>query len=167
MIDALDLIHAHDLIGLYGSASPLEEIRPRSVNLDWRGPAITLRVDVSGLPAGLPQDWKAAEVDTVQCHLKFLAVEDFSLSRWDPPVPPTSLVVEPLGKNRRVRIQLSGPGVDLRFTSHKSVHIGHVSAFGITPDGTDGGPHLFLGNLDRRRYQTVPETEEKTFYERI
>ncbi|MFH8729672.1 Imm50 family immunity protein [Streptomyces termitum] len=167
MIDDLDLVQAHDLMNLYGSASPLEEVRLRSVNLDWRGPAITLRVDVSGFPDELPQEWRTAELDTVQCHLKFLAVEDFSLSGWNPPAPPTSLMAEPLGKNRRVRIRLEGTGLNLRFTSHESVHVGHVSAFRIAPDGTDGGPHLFLRNLDRRRYRTIPDAEEKTFYERI
>ncbi|MFI9119353.1 Imm50 family immunity protein [Streptomyces bikiniensis] len=167
MIDDLDLVNADDLINLYGSTSPLEEIRLRSINLNWRGPAITLRVDVSSFPAEPPRDWESAELDTVQCHLKFLAVEDFSLSRWDPPAPPTSLVVKPLRKDRRVQVQLTGTGVDIRFTSHESVHIGHVSAFKIAPDGTDGGPHLFLRNLDRRRYKTIPGTEEKTFYERI
>ncbi|MET9929594.1 MULTISPECIES: Imm50 family immunity protein [unclassified Streptomyces] len=167
MTDDLDLLNADDLVDLYGSVPPLKDIRLRSINMNWRGPTITLRVDISSFPAEPPQDWEYAEVDTVQCHLQFLAVENFSLSDWDPPTPSASLVVTPLKKDRKVQIRLTGIGVDLCFTSHESVRVGHVSAFRSAPDGTDGGPHLFLRNLDRRRHTTVPETEEKTFYERI
>ncbi|MFE5731798.1 Imm50 family immunity protein [Streptomyces sp. NPDC056528] len=161
------LVNPADLVRLYGEAPPLDTFRLRAVNLSWRGPAVTLRVDLPSFPAAVPPEWEGEDVDTVQCHFRFMAVEDLSLREWEPPVPSASFTAESLGGNRRMRVRVRGAGVDLGFTSHESVHVGHVSAFGIAPGGTDGGRHLFLRHLDRRLHVTVPGPEEKTFHERI
>ncbi|MGW9447928.1 Imm50 family immunity protein [Streptomyces sp. NPDC055632] len=161
------LLNPEDLIRLYGEVPPLDTFRLRGLNLSWMGPTVTLRVDLSTFPATAPPEWEGADVDTVQCHFQFVAVEDFALEDWDPPVPCASFTTEPLGRDRRMRVRVRGAGVDLGFTSHESVKTGHVSAFRIAPDGTDGGPHLFLRKLDRKRFTTVPGPEEKTFHERI
>ncbi|MES9809357.1 Imm50 family immunity protein [Streptomyces cinereoruber] len=161
------LVNPEDLVRLYGEVPHLGTFRPRAVNLSWRGPTVMLRVDLSAFPAEVPPEWGGADVNTVQCQFQFLAVEDFALEEWEPPVPTASFTAEPLGRDRRMRVRVRGAGMDLGFTSHDTVHVGHVSAFGIAPDGTDGGPHLFLRPLDRRRFTTVPGPEEKTFHERV
>ncbi|MFC7928634.1 Imm50 family immunity protein [Streptomyces cinereoruber] len=161
------LVNPEDLVRLYGEVPPLGAFRPRAVNLSWRGPTVALRVDLPAFPATVPPEWEGADVDTVQCHFRFHAVEDFALEEWEPPVPSASFTAESLGRDRRMRVRVRGAGVDLGLTSHDTVRVEHVSAFRIAPDGTDGGPHLFLRPLDRRRFTTVPGPEEKTFHERV
>ncbi|KOX23754.1 MULTISPECIES: Imm50 family immunity protein [unclassified Streptomyces] len=161
------LVNPADLIRLYGAVPPLDTFRLRAVNLSWIGPTVILRVDLSSFPATVPPEWEGTDVDTVQCHLQFLAVEDLSLEQWEPPVPSASFTAEPLGGRRRMRVRVRGAGVDLGFTGHESVPVGHVSAFRIAPDGADGGRHLFLGRVDARLHETVPGPEERPFHERV
>ncbi|WP_405883857.1 MULTISPECIES: Imm50 family immunity protein [unclassified Streptomyces] len=73
------------LAPLYGP-DPLELscVRLRSVHLDWRGPTVTLRLDLPAPSLPLPEEWVAAGVDTVQGQLQFLAVEDLELEGWKP-----------------------------------------------------------------------------------
>ncbi|MGW1510513.1 Imm50 family immunity protein [Streptomyces sp. NPDC002394] len=167
MTDSLTLVNPEGLVEVYGEIPPLHDFRPRSINLNWRGPTVTLRGDLSTFPATVPPEWEAADVDKVQCHLQFLAVEDFSLKDWEPPIPAASFFVESLGERRRIRVRMTGVGVDLDFTSSDSVLVGHVSAFKSSVDGTDEGRHLFTRKLDSFRYETIPSTEEKTFYGRL
>jgi hypothetical protein len=167
MIDNLALLNADALVAMYGDFPPLGNLRLRSLSMDWRGPTVTFRVDLPSFPAVVPQEWEGKEVDTVQCHLQFLAVEDFSLTEWEPPVPCASVQVQPLDENRRIRVGVAGVGLALGFTSSASVVVGHVSAFKISPDGADGSRHFFMKKLDRMRFEFIPATEEKTFHGRI
>ncbi|GAA2450479.1 Imm50 family immunity protein [Streptomyces lavendulocolor] len=167
MIDNLALLNADALVAMYGDFPPVGNLRLRSLSMDWRGPTVTLRVDLPSFPAVVPQEWEGKEVDTVQCHLQFLAVEDLSLTEWEPPVPYVAMQVQPLNENRRIRVGMTGVGVGLGFTSSASVVVGHVSAFKIAPGGADGSRHFFLKKLDRMRYESIPATEEKTFHGRI
>ncbi|MER5201669.1 Imm50 family immunity protein [Streptomyces sp. NPDC002825] len=167
MTVSLTLVNPGDLVRLYGEIPPLDEFRLRSINLDWRGPTVTLRVDLSTFPAFVPQEWEGADVDTVQCHLQFLAVADFSLTEWEPPFHSVSFSAKSLDGERRIRARVTGGGVELGFTSSDSVLVGHVSAFKAATDGTDGGRHLFSRKLDSLRYEAIPDTEEKTFYGRL
>ncbi|MFE5481361.1 Imm50 family immunity protein [Streptomyces sp. NPDC056527] len=167
MTDSLTLVNTESLVALYGKVPPLDEFRLRSINVDWRGPTVTLRVDLSTFPAALPPEWEDADIDTVQCHLQFLAVADLSLAKWQPPVHSASLDAQPLGEERRIRVRVTGPGVDLGFTSNESVLVGHVSGFKVAADGTDGGRHLFSRRIDSLRHEIIPETDEKTFYGRL
>ncbi|MEV4944368.1 hypothetical protein [Streptomyces sp. NPDC053755] len=82
----------------------------------------------------------------IQCHLQLLAVEEFSLTAWDPPAHSASFDAKPL-EEHRVRVRVTGSGVDLGFTSSASVMVGHVSAFKLQ-DGADGGRHVFSQELD-------------------
>lgn len=161
------LVNPQALVRIYGFLPPLETFRPRSVNMDWRGPTVTLRVDLSSFPAVTPQEWEGSEVDTVQCHLQFLAVEALSLAEWEPPIASASFRVQPLERDRRIRVRVTGAGVALDFTSSETVLVGHVSAFKISADGTDGNRHFFLGKLDSMHHEAVPGTEEKTFHGRL
>ncbi|MFK4111649.1 Imm50 family immunity protein [Streptomyces sp. NPDC002176] len=73
------------LAPLYGPAPlDLRSVRLRSVHLDWHGPTVTLRLDLPAPPLPLPEEWAAADVDTVQGQLQFLAVEDLELDAWEP-----------------------------------------------------------------------------------
>ncbi|MFI9342522.1 Imm50 family immunity protein [Streptomyces sp. NPDC052773] len=153
------------LESLYGHPPELRGVRVRSVNLNWRGPTLTLRVDMPTYPRVPPQEWADAGMDTVQCQLQFLAVERLALSGWSPPVV-GDIETASLGIERRMRVTIDGKGTSLRFDCAESVRVGHVSAFSIGADGSDDGRHLFMSKVDARRYSTLPGTEEKTFYER-
>ncbi|MEV5316540.1 Imm50 family immunity protein [Streptomyces sp. NPDC052687] len=153
------------LRSLYGHVPELRGVRVRSVNLNWRGPTLTLRVDMPAYPRVPPQEWADAGLDTVQCQLQFLAVEHLSLESWSPPVVGDVEMVS-LGHERRMRVTVDGRGTALRFDCAESVRVGHISAFRIGADGSDDGRHFFMSVIDARRYDALPGTEEKTFYER-
>ncbi|WP_435975126.1 Imm50 family immunity protein [Streptomyces sp. Qhu_M48] len=167
MTDSLTLVNPESLVSLYGEIPPLERFRLRSINLNWLGPTVILRLDLSSFPSVVPLEWEGADVDTVQCHLQFLAVADFSLTKWDPPAHSSALHTTSLGEKQRMRVRVTDAGVDLNFTSSQFTRVGHVSAFKIKADGTDGSPHLFLQKLDSMHYDTIPETDEKTFHGRL
>ncbi|MFE5973361.1 Imm50 family immunity protein [Streptomyces sp. NPDC056460] len=161
-------VNAEVLEDLYGANPPLDTFRLRSLNVDWRGPTVTLRVDLSSFPASVPPEWEEHRVDTVQCHLQFLAVEELSLTEWNPPVHRAALAVDLQDERRRMRVRVTGAGVGLGFTSSDSVLVGHVSAFRASVDGGDDGDrHLFSRRIDAMRFQTIPATEEKTFHGRL
>lgn len=159
------LVNPEALNSLYGHVPELGDVRIRSINLNWRGPTVTLRVDLPSFPGSAPQEWIDAGMDTVQCQLQFLAVENISLTEWNPPSV-GSVEMSPLGVESRMRVIADGRGVALRFDCSESVRAGHVSAFRIQADGSDNGPHLFVSKIDARRHTFLPSTDEKTFYER-
>ncbi|MFI7012148.1 Imm50 family immunity protein [Streptomyces sp. NPDC050145] len=158
------------LAPLYGTAPlPLASLRLRSVHLDWRGPTLTLRLDLPAPPLPLPEEWAAAGVDSVQGQLQFLAVEELEMDGWDPPVLASFALTELGGGEHRMRVEVSdreGRSL-LRFTSHTDVLAGHLSGFRAGPGGADDGPHLFRSAVDAKRHSTVPDPSEKTFYERL
>ncbi|MER7836820.1 Imm50 family immunity protein [Streptomyces sp. NPDC096040] len=159
------LVNPEVLQSLYGGIPIMGDVRIRSVNLNWRGPTVTLRVDLPSFPDSAPQEWIDAGVDTVQCQFQFLAVENMSLTEWDPPVV-GAIDLAPWGGKRRMRVTADGSGVTLRFDCNESVRVGHVSAFKIQQDGSDDGRHLFVSKIDARRHTSLPPSDEKTFYER-
>ncbi|MEU6549751.1 Imm50 family immunity protein [Streptomyces sp. NPDC046915] len=161
------LVNPEALLALYGElpAQPSGGVRIRSLNLNWRGPTVTLRVDLPAFPQPPPPAWVEEGVDTVQCQLEFLAVERISLGEWDPPAV-SDIDFASFGSERRMRVALDGDGVSLGFECSEFVTLGHVSAFRGGDDGSDGGRHLFVSKVDARRYRSLPGTEEKTFYGR-
>lgn len=159
------LVNPEALNSLYGQVPDLGDVRIRSINLNWRGPTLTLRVDLPSFPGVAPQEWTDAGMDTVQCQLQFLAAENISLTDWDPPSV-GRVETSSRGGQSRMRVTAEGRGVALRFDCSVSVRVGHVSAFQIQADGSDSGPHLFVSKVDARRHTFLPPTDEKTFYER-
>ncbi|WP_406838653.1 Imm50 family immunity protein [Streptomyces sp. AHU1] len=159
------LVNPEVLRSLYGRIPPLTEIRVRSINLNWRGPTVTLRVDLPSYPEPAPQEWTDAGLDTVQCQFQFLAAEGISLADWNPPAL-GGLEMAPYGTGRRMRVTFKGEGLSLEFDCSESVHVGHVSAFRISENGLDDGRHLFVSKIDARRHGSLPGTQDRTFYER-
>lgn len=159
------LVNPEPLRSLYGHVPDLIGIRIRSINLNWRGPTLTLRADLPFYPGNTPQEWIDAGLDTVQCQFQFVAVEGISLTDWAPPAVGNVEMV-PWGRARRMRVTVQGRGLSLDFTCSDSVRVGHVSAFRIKENGTDEGVHRFMSKIDARRHGSLPGTEEKTFYER-
>ncbi|MGP3775625.1 Imm50 family immunity protein [Streptomyces sp. SDT5-1] len=150
---------------LYGDFPSLGEFRLRSINLDWRGPSLALRVDLPDFPVHPPEEWVTQDCDVVQCHIHFAAVEDLDLQEWNPPTK-AQLTAAPTEQPRMLDVSVHGPGVLLRFRSHESVVISHISAFRAGPDASDEVPHHFLSKLDARRFSMLPGTHEKTYYAR-
>jgi hypothetical protein len=166
-LDAL-ITNAEVLRSVYGTAAPAlgGVVRVRSINLNWRGPTVILRIDLPDFPEPVPREWLEAGLDTVQCHLQFLAVDQLSVREWEPPTL-AAIEVTPLGEGRKVRVEVAGDGVDLSFDSSDSVLVGHVSAFRTHSDGSDGGPRMFVNRIDARRYDSLPEPSEAVHYERL
>lgn len=147
---------------------PLEFVRLRSVHLNWRGPSVTLRLDLPAPSLPLPDDWVAAGVNTVQGQLQFLAVADVELDAWEPPVAMRLGATSLEGGQHRIRVTAAAEGNSfLRFTSSTDVLVGHVSGFRLGPAGSDDGLHVFRSRLDSMRHTTIPDFCEKTFYERL
>ena len=164
-VDAF-LANTEKILPLYGEVPEVRETRLRSINLNWRGPTVTLRIDLPGFPRNAPQEWTDSGLDTVQCQLQFLAVQNLSLPRWEPPTT-TIIEVDNLAEHRRIRVRAQGGGVELSFDCSDSVLVGHLSAYRIRADGSDSGPHLYVSKIDARRHSSLPRTDEKTFYERL
>ncbi|MER5520397.1 Imm50 family immunity protein [Streptomyces sp. NPDC002677] len=165
---ALDdhLVNPQVLRSLYGEILPdaLVGIRIRSVNLNWRGPTVRLRIDLPGFPRTPPAEW--GDADTVQCQLEFLAVEPITVAEWKPPVLGDVRMVR-VGDDgaRRMRVEVVGRGADLRFECHERATVRHVSAFRCGSGGDDGGPHRFVSKVDSRLHTFLPATDERAFYE--
>ncbi|MFG2883305.1 Imm50 family immunity protein [Streptomyces sp. NPDC048297] len=156
-----------DVLGMiYGHMPEMgDALRVRSININWRGPTVILRFDLSGFPESAPEDWEAARFDTVQCHLQFLAVKNLAVEDWNPPSV-CRMEVAP-ERERRLHVRIHGDGMDIRFECSDSVLVGHVSAYKLHVDGSDGGPRSFVSRIDARRHATLPETWEKAYCERV
>ncbi|MEU0075610.1 Imm50 family immunity protein [Streptomyces sp. NPDC006332] len=157
------------LAPFYGAELPsLRSVPLRSINLNWCGPTVSLRMDLPTPPMPLPAEWTEAGVDTVQCQFQFLAVADLVLDGWEPPVT-ACLAVDPLpdGRHRILVTASTDSGTFLKFTCSDEVLAGHLSGFRPLSDGSDGGPHVFRSRIDGMRHTTVPDPCEKTFYERL
>ncbi|MFD4879553.1 Imm50 family immunity protein [Streptomyces sp. NPDC058420] len=163
-VDAF-LMNREVLQSLYGKVPNLSEVRIRSINMNWRGPSVTLRVDLPHFPDSAPQEWIDEHMDTVQCQFRFLAVDTISLTEWDPPAT-AGIEMTPYGTERRMRVRADGHGVRFAFDCSESVTVGHVSAFRKQADGSDGERHLFMSRVDSLRHSRLPAMDEKTFYER-
>ncbi|MFI6489342.1 Imm50 family immunity protein [Streptomyces sp. NPDC050564] len=159
------LVNPEVLQALYGCVPHLSGVTLRSINLDWCGHTVTLRIDLPSFPGSAPREWIDAGMDAVQCQLQFLAVEKISLTDWAPPAV-GDINLAPWGRERRMRVTVSGSGVALGFHCNESVTVGHVSAFKVKADGSDSGRHFFVGKVDARRYSALPGPDDRTFYAR-
>jgi hypothetical protein len=156
------------LAPLYGTELPaLHHARIRSLEINWRGPALHLRLDLPDPALPLPQEWKDAGMDTIQCHLRFFGVENLVLADWNPPVT-ARISVSPPSADNRIEVTIEQNKITfLKFTSLSDIIAGHLSAFRLSPDGTDQGPHLFKNKLDKLLYHSsIPEPHKAAFYER-
>jgi hypothetical protein len=138
------------LVGYFEGGPPaLRRVRIRSVHPDGWGGAVVLRIDLPRPEHG----------DTLQCHLKFLAVEDFDLRLWEPPAR-ADVALDPHG-TQRLAVTVQGDRVALGFDAHRSLHVDHVSTY----RSTESGPRAFDSPLDARLHPVLPPTTARTFYE--
>ncbi|MFJ1911921.1 Imm50 family immunity protein [Streptomyces sp. NPDC088147] len=162
----IDLVRNSDpLTALYSTVPPLSSVRLRSIHLNWRGPTLTLRIDLPSFPDNAPADWAESGNDTFQCHLQFLAVDHFKMCAWAPPAV-VGISTSP-ADDHRISVTATGERTTFSFDSSDSILVGHMSAFAAGENGQDTGPRHFLGRVDSRRFRSLPDTYEKTFYEHL
>ncbi|MFJ9107773.1 Imm50 family immunity protein [Streptomyces sp. NPDC102283] len=161
----IDLVRNSDVLGtLYSDVPPLEPVRLRSFRLDWRGPTLTLRVDLPAYPAPdrVPPEWSELGHDTLQLHVQFPAVDDLTVRGWIPTAP-VGVSLAALAY-RRILVRIAEAGFELSFTSSDSLTIGHISAFRVTETGSDEVTHTFARPLDTRLFTSLPGTHESSFF---
>ncbi|NEB38464.1 Imm50 family immunity protein [Streptomyces sp. SID14515] len=162
----IDLTRNSDVLGtLYSDVPPLESVRLRSFHLDWRGPALTLRIDLPAYPGPdrVPPEWSELGHDTLQLHVHFTAVEDQTVRGWIPTVP-VDVSLAALAY-RRILVRIAEAGFELSFSSSNSLTVGHISSFRMTETGSDEVPHTFVSRLDTRLFTSLRGTHESTFYQ--
>ncbi|WP_282696371.1 Imm50 family immunity protein [Streptomyces sp. CC208A] len=159
------LVDPRDLQALYGALPPSGPLVVRSVHLSRYGPALTLRADLPTFPPHPLPEWEEAGFDRIQCHLQFLAVERLEMRGWASSAT-TDLRIEESGV-RRIRVTAESSSFALSFEASDDVLIGHLSAFSVGSDERDSGPRGFFRKVDSRRFDTLPDLSEKTFYERL
>src|SRR3954451_19363469 len=94
------LVNPEALLSLYGDVpEPQSDVRIPSPTVNWRGPTLSLRVDLPSFPQSPPPGWAEEGINTVQCQLEFLAVERPSLTDWDPPAV-ADIDLAPFGTER-------------------------------------------------------------------
>ncbi|MFD6278470.1 Imm50 family immunity protein [Streptomyces sp. NPDC060209] len=153
------------LSSLYSTVPSLQSVRLRSFHLNWRGPTLTMRIDLPRFPDRPAAEWTGVDHDTLQIHLQFLAVHDLCTDGWIPGNL-VDISLAPLDE-RRLLTSIVAERINFSFTASDTLTIGHISAFRGTKDGSDEGRHAFLSPLDAHRFTSVPNTYESTFYERI
>ncbi|WP_228923329.1 Imm50 family immunity protein [Streptomyces sp. DH7] len=160
-------VDSHLLRSLYSVIPSLESARLRSFHLNWRGPALTLRIDLPAYPGPdrVPPEWSEPGHDTLQLHVYFTAVEDLTVHGWIPSFP-VDVGLTALAY-RRVLVRIAEAGFELSFTSSDSLTVGHISSYRITETGSDEVPHTFVSRLDTRMFTSLPGTHESTFYARV
>ncbi|MFD6658906.1 Imm50 family immunity protein [Streptomyces parvus] len=162
----IDLVRNSDILGtLYSDVPPLESVRLRSFHLDWRGPALTLRIDLPTYPGPdrVPPEWSERGHDALQLQVQFAAVEDLTVRGWIPVVPvDISLAALPC---RRILVRIAEAGFEFCFTASDSLTVGHISSYRKTETGSDEVPHSFASRLDTRLFISLPGTHESTFYQ--
>ncbi|WP_050486659.1 Imm50 family immunity protein [Streptomyces sp. CNS654] len=162
----IDLTRNSDVLGtLYVDVPPLDSVRLRSFHLDWRGPALTLRVDLPAYPDPdrVPPEWSELGHDTLQLHVQFTAVEDLTMHGWIPTAHVDVSIVALAGRRTLVRIAESG--FDFSFTASDSLTVGHISSYRQTETGSGEVPHSFVSRLDARLFTSLPGTHESAFYQ--
>ncbi|MFI7083420.1 Imm50 family immunity protein [Streptomyces anulatus] len=157
-------VNSHRLGSLYSVIPSLESVRLRSFHLNWRGPALTLRIDLPSYPEHVPPDWFERGHDTLQVHVQFSAIDHLTMQGWIPTVPLN--VALSARANRRILARIATDGFELSFTCSDSLTAGHISSFRVTESGSDEGDRAFVSRLDERRFTSLPGTHEGTFYER-
>ncbi|MEI5033165.1 Imm50 family immunity protein [Streptomyces sp. S1A(2023)] len=158
-------VNSHLLGSLYSVIPPLDSVRLRSFYLDWRGPTLTLRIDLPSYPEHVPSDWSERGHDTLQLHLQFPDLDDLTIHGWIPTVPVA--VRLSVRANRRILVRIAEAGFELSFTSSDSLTVGHLGSFRATKSGSDEVARAFVSRLDTRMFSSLPGTHESTFYERI
>ncbi|WGP09838.1 Imm50 family immunity protein [Streptomyces sp. SH5] len=158
------LRNPHPLGSFYSTIPPLKSVRLRSFHIDWRGPALTTRIDFPEYPEYAPPEWSTLGHNTLQAHLQFAAVDDLTVHGW---IPSTFVDIDISFLNDwTIQTNISGAGLEIQFNCSNSLTIGHISSFQATESGSDEVPHSFLHPIDARRFSSIPDTHVSNFYDR-
>lgn len=160
LLSSTDKLREH-----YSKIPPLTQVTLRSIHLSRHGPTIILRLDLPAFPDRPLPEWTDQGCDRLQCHVRFLAVEDFSMRRWEPPVV-ADVQMDPLEK-RRIKVDVLSGQTNLSFTSSDSLTVGRISTFRAPTEGPDREKHYYVGRMDRLKYDSVPGAEAEVYYERF
>ncbi|MFI1220987.1 MULTISPECIES: Imm50 family immunity protein [unclassified Streptomyces] len=157
-------VNSHTLHSLYSAIPSLDSVRLRSFYLDWRGPTLTIRIDLPRYPEHAPPEWSALGHNTMQVHVQFAAVDDLTVRGW---IPPNSVDIDISRLNDwTIQTNISGAGLEFHFSCSDSLTIGHISSFRAAESGSDEVPHSFLRPIDARRFSSIPDTHVSNFYDR-
>ncbi|MDT0455984.1 Imm50 family immunity protein [Streptomyces sp. DSM 41527] len=159
-----ELLRNKEKIGSFYKTIPaLEQVALRSIHFDRYGPTVILRLDLPAFPDFPLPEWVEGGCDRLQCHVKFLAVEDVSMRQWKPPVA-VDVNMARL-ERRRISVSITGKGTNLTFSSSDSLTVDRVSAFSSSAGGVDRESHLYAGKVDRMRFSALPGVDRKAYYE--
>ncbi|MFI6406690.1 Imm50 family immunity protein [Streptomyces sp. NPDC050548] len=152
---------------LYGKFPERSEVQLQSLCLRPAGPTILMRLDLPVFPEKVPAAWALAGCDTVQVTLEFLAADEVRVS-----LPQLPRQVEISGYHlgeQLAAFRVSGQDLDVRFRAFGRLRAGHVSAYRrqIPGDAEEGRRHYFLGAVDSKLYQTVPDPWNEAFHGKL
>lgn len=161
-----DLLSRTDKLSeFYSTIPPLEKITLRSIHFNRYGPTVILRLDLPRFPDRPLPEWTEHGCDRLQCHVRFLAAEDVSMHRWEPPVV-ADVKLEPFEK-RRIKVEILSGQASLSFTSSDFLAVGRISAFRAPADRVDREKHHYVERMDRLKYDSVPGAETQVYYEQF
>ncbi|SED95610.1 Immunity protein 50 [Streptomyces sp. 2112.3] len=163
------LVPSERLTALYSELPPLEQLVLRSVQLSPYGAAVKLRVELPRFPDLAPAAWTEAGCDRFEAQIEFMGVGEDLRMRGVPHHTVVDIELTPFveGRERRIRVAVSGSGLSLDFTAHAALMAGHLNAY--RSHGVD--PHearrWFENKLDQRLHpdQVLPPTTAKAFYD--
>ncbi|WP_406207741.1 immunity 50 family protein [Kitasatospora sp. NBC_01560] len=162
------LVHAERLTALYSELPPLEHLVLRSVHLSPYGGGVTLRVEFPRFPDLAPPAWAEAGCDRFEAQIEFMGVGEDLRMRGVPDGTVIDVELAPFveGRERRIRVAVSGPGISLDFTAHAALKVGHLNAYRSCGADPYAARRWFDSPLDRRLNpdQVLPPTTAKAFY---
>jgi hypothetical protein len=156
------------LIELYGAFSDSTEVTVQSIHINRAGPTLYMRVDLPNAPAVLPQELIETGCNRIQISLEFLAVDDFTLT--GSAFPSHACMTAIFMPDVRARFHVEAEGLQLDFTAHQQVRAGHLSVYQSDLNGVDDldvRQHYFLGKVDARLFNKVPDSWIETFHGRL
>ncbi|MEU0163185.1 Imm50 family immunity protein [Streptomyces sp. NPDC006261] len=145
----------HPLGSLYSTVPPLKSARLRSFHLDWRGPTLTLRIDLPSYPENPPPAWSELGHSTLQVHLQFLAIDDLTAHGW---IPSTLIDIHiPPPRDRRIQTDITGTGLKLSFTLRRGRD--DTLTVTVTSEGTSAAFQARTASLAAARVGLVSRSE--------
>ncbi|MBD0690795.1 Imm50 family immunity protein [Streptomyces sp. CBMA123] len=164
------LVGSERLTALYSELPPLEGLVLRSVQLSPYGAGVTLRVELPRFPDDAPPAWVEAGCDRFEAQIEFMGVGEDLRMRGVPSGSVVDIVLDCYaeGRERRIAVAVSGPGLSLDFTAHAALKVGHLNAYCSGGADPSTARRWFESRLDQHLNpeRVLPPTTAKAFYER-